>query len=125
MIGTEGASYFAQEVCRQFSYTEDDFTRRDANDCFRRLMAAEVDRAAGYLHAGLPLVDMMPRGLRGDVWLFAQGGLAILERIRHMNYDVWRGRPKISRAGKLRLLCGAWWRNASGGPAQRHLARPA
>jgi phytoene/squalene synthetase len=65
----------------------------------------------------------MPRGLRGDIWLFAQGGLAILERIRRIDYDVWRRRPVISRPSKLRLLCGAWLRNVLGPPAHRRPAR--
>ncbi len=112
-----GRIYLPQAECRRFEYGEADFACRAANENFRRLLAGEVDRAAGYLRRGLPLVDMMPRGLRGDVWLFAQGGLAILERIHQVNYDVWQRRPKISRLGKLRLLAGAVRRNLVAGSA--------
>ncbi|HVU89741.1 MAG TPA: squalene synthase HpnC [Pirellulales bacterium] len=110
-----GRVYLPQAECRRFGYSEDDFARHAANDNFRRLMASEVERAATYLRQGLPLVDLMPRGLRGDVWLFAHGGLAILERIRAVDYDVWHKRPKISRLGKARLLGGAVWRNLFAG----------
>jgi squalene synthase HpnC len=110
-----GRIYLPLAECRRFGFGESDFARQTASDSFRRLLASEVDRAADYLNRGLPLVDQMPRGLRGDVWLFAQGGLAILERIRAIDYDVWRLRPKISRLGKLKLLGGAVWRNLFGG----------
>ncbi|MES1213828.1 MAG: squalene/phytoene synthase family protein, partial [Singulisphaera sp.] len=92
-------------------YSEDDFALHCCNDSFRRLLAREVERADKHLRAGLPLVDLMPAGLRGDMWLFIHGGLAILERIRQVNYDVWQRRPSISRLGKARLLAGALWRN--------------
>jgi len=117
--------YLPQESCRQYEYSEADFAARRYNDNFRRLMTNEVERAAGYLQAGLPLVEMMPRGLRGDVWLFAQGGLAILARIRALDYNVWQQRPKIGRLGKLGLLFGAVRRNVQGPRAHATEARRA
>jgi len=36
------------------------FARREVNDAFRRLIAAEVDLAEGHLRHGLPLVHWMP-----------------------------------------------------------------
>jgi squalene synthase HpnC len=116
-----GRVYLPHDVCREFKYAEADFDARRMNDAFRQLLAHEVDRAADYLHAGLRLVDLMPVGLRGDVWLFAQGGLAILAAVRRVGYDVWRRRPALSRFDKLRLLAGALARNAIG----RRPARPA
>ena len=112
-----GRIYLPQAECRRFEYSETDFARHNTNESFRRLLASEVNRAAVHLTRGLPLVDLMPRGLRGDVWLFAQGGLAILEQIRQVKFDVWQQRPKISRLGKLKLLGGAVWRNLSAGRA--------
>lgn len=109
-----GRVYLPQEACRATSYTDADFAARACNRNFRRLMTAEVDRAAGYLRAGLPLVELMPRALRGDIWLFVQGGLAILERIRRIDYDVWRVRPAVSKVTKVKLLCGALRRNLVG-----------
>ncbi len=106
-----GRIYLPQVECRRHGYGEADFAAARYDDRFRRLLAAEVDRAESYLRAGLPLVDQVPDFLRGDVWLFAQGGLAILDRIRRVDYDVWSRRPRVSRTAKLRLLAGGWWRN--------------
>jgi squalene synthase HpnC len=116
-----GRIYLPQETCRRFRYEAADFVGRAYNECFCNLMTVEVDRAEGYLRAGLPLVAQMPDGLRGDIWLFAQGGLAILDCIRRARYDVWRHRPKISRLGKVRLLCGALSHNFLRAPRPRPL----
>ncbi|MBS0210335.1 MAG: squalene synthase HpnC [Planctomycetes bacterium] len=71
---------------------------------FRQALRFEVDRASEYLTAGLPLVARVPRWLQADVWLFAQGGFAILAQVRRLDYDVWTNRPRVSRAAQLRLL---------------------
>jgi phytoene synthase len=109
-----GRVYLPQETLRQFGYSEDDFERGVADERFRNVMRIEVDRAEKLLRDGLPLVEQMPRGLRGDMWLFIHGGLAILDRIRAVDYDVWRARPSLSKFDKARLLAGALWRNATG-----------
>jgi phytoene/squalene synthetase len=56
----------------------------------------------------------MPRALSGDVWLFAQGGLKILGKIRRLDYDVVTHRPKVSKLDQALLLVGCMWRNAFG-----------
>ena len=93
----------------RFGYDEEMFARREVNDCFRRLMAAEVDLAEGHLRRGSPLIRWMPPELRLDVALFIQGGLAILRAIRGLNFDVWTTRPALSKKTKLRLLGKCWW----------------
>jgi squalene synthase HpnC len=106
-----GRIYLPQDECRQLGYAEAMFAGRQCNDAFRRLMALQVGRAERYLRAGLPLVDMMPRELRLDVLLFVHGGLAILRRIRRRNYDVWTGRPTVSKMEKVKILVQCCWRN--------------
>jgi squalene synthase HpnC len=105
-----GRIYLPMADWQRFGYDEAMFARRECNEPFRRLMAAEVDQAEGLLRRGLPLVPIMPPELRLDVALFIHGGLAILEAIRRQNYDVWSARPVVSRWEKLRLLLSCWWR---------------
>jgi hypothetical protein len=52
----------------------------------------------------------MPRELSVQIELFARGGLAILQAIRAIDYDVWRVRPTVSRWKKLGLLASSWSR---------------
>jgi squalene synthase HpnC len=105
-----GRVYLPQADCRQFGYAESNFARREYNEAFRRLLAAEVDRAENYFQRGLPLVHRVPRRLRLPVTLFAGGGLAILEAIRRQGYDVWTRRPVISSWKKMQILVRCWWR---------------
>ena len=106
-----GRIYLPQSACRRFGYDEACFARRQCNDAFRQLLAAQVDEAEGWLRGGLPLVTTMPSGLRLAVALFVHGGLATLEAIRRQNFDVWSRRPTVSRVDKLRLMFGCWWRS--------------
>ncbi len=104
-----GRIYLPQVDCRRFGYDEEMFARRECNDAFRRLMAAEVDLAEGYLRRGLPLVKWLPPELQLDVCLFVHGGLAILKAIRQQNYDVWTARPEVSKKQKIKLVAVCWW----------------
>ncbi|MGA2035508.1 MAG: squalene synthase HpnC [Thermoguttaceae bacterium] len=105
-----GRVYLPASDCRQFAYDEAMLARGECNEAFRRLLAAEVDRAQGLLRRGIPLVAMMPRELQLDVALFISGGLAILKAIRRRNYDVWSSRPALAKSEKLRLFVDCWWR---------------
>jgi squalene synthase HpnC len=111
-----GRIYLPQEHLRRFGYGESDFARRESNDAFRRLMAFEVDEAERWLRRGAPLVGLVSRELRLPVALFVGGGLAILDAIRRVDYDVWSARPTVTRWEKLRLLARGWWRLKRGMP---------
>jgi squalene synthase HpnC len=106
-----GRIYLPQESCRAAGYDEAMFARQEFNPQFRRLLSCEVDRAESLLRAGQPLVRSMPHALQFDVQLFIDGGLAILDAIRRTDYNVWRQRPVVGKAKKLRLLARAWWRS--------------
>ncbi len=105
-----GRIYLPQADCRRFEYTEAMFARREYNEAFRQLMRRQVDRAEGFLCAGLPLIKKMPRDLCLDVALFIHGGLAILRAIRRQDYDVWTRRPRVSKMEKLKLFVKCWWK---------------
>jgi squalene synthase HpnC len=104
-----GRIYLPMESWRRFGYDEAMFARREFNPQFRELLASEVDRAETYLRTGEPLIALMPPQLRVDIRLFINGGLAILQAIRRIDYNVWRTRPTISKTAKLGLLLRAWW----------------
>jgi squalene synthase HpnC len=102
----KGRVYLPRETLRRFGYDEWMLQSRVYNDQFRQAMAHEVARAEEWLTSGLGLVEKMPPKLRGDVWLFAHGGLKILAHVRALDYDVWSRRPEVSRFEKLGLLWG-------------------
>ncbi len=53
---------------------------------------------------GLPLIPTLDRRLALDIELFSRGGMKILEKIKHQNYNVLRRRPHISKAERAVLL---------------------
>jgi len=110
-----GRIYVPRESMERYGYDEASFARRECNPAFRRMLAAEVDRAESFLLAGLPLVHAIPGELRVDVELFIRGGQAILNRIRAVDFDVWSQRPRVSRWQQVRLLGGCLWRSWQGG----------
>jgi squalene synthase HpnC len=107
-----GRIYIPQESCRAFDYTEDCFVQHVVDARWRGLMQIEVDRASRYLHRGWPLVDDLPKELRFQVELFVRGGLAILQEIRRVDYDVWTMRPTVGRLTQIKLAASSWLRSS-------------
>src|SRR5204863_238809 len=91
---------------RHFGYPDTDLDRQRFTAPFRELMRFEVQRARSLLQDGMLLVPLMPADVQPDIELFIRGGLAILDRIAAIDYDVWRERPVLTRWGKARLFSG-------------------
>ncbi|HXG42492.1 MAG TPA: squalene synthase HpnC [Dehalococcoidia bacterium] len=98
-----GRIYIPLEDMAAFDYSEQDLLDRVYDDRFRRLMAFEVQRARRLFAEGLKLADMVAGRLRLDVKLFNLGGLAVLDAIEDIDYEVLRRRPTLSRARKALL----------------------
>jgi squalene synthase HpnC len=108
-----GRVYLPQELLRAESYNLDDFERRMFSPAFRAVMQSAVANAESHLRAGEPLVHRAPAELRFDISLFLAGGLAISEKIRQQDYNVWAARPALSKFDKMRIAAKAWWKSRS------------
>jgi len=104
-----GRIYLPRTHLQSFGYDETMFAQRCCNEAFRRLMDSEAGEAEGFLRRGLPLVELAPDPVKLHVALFVHGGLATLEKIRQVNYDVWTQRPVLTKIEKLRLVIRCWW----------------
>jgi phytoene/squalene synthetase len=100
----KGRVYLPREDMERFGYGVDDLRRHAATPAFRDLMAFECKRTRELFHRGLPLAAMLERGAGREVRLFAGGGLAILERLAQVEYDVFSSRPTLSRWEKVALV---------------------
>lgn len=116
----KGRVYLPGTTLARAGYSQAMLARGEYNEAFRQAMRDEVDRAERYLRGGTPLVQWMPRKLRVDVALFVEGGLAILQAIRDLDYNVWKTRPVISKRKQLRLLAGCWWRSLRSARKEAH-----
>jgi len=99
-----GRCYIPQDVARRFGVNLADL--QDSPE-FRQMMQELIADARKRFHAGKPLVESVPKMLRADILLFIRGGLAVLDAIERIQFNVLEVRPALSRWTKLRLLMGA------------------
>lgn len=105
-----GRVYLPAEDRRRFSYAEEDFQARRFTPAFADLMRFEVERTRALFDEGMALAPLMPHDVQSDIELFARGGLAILDKIEALDYDVWRTRPALAKWEKAALLGGVMCR---------------
>jgi len=96
--------YIPLEEMERFGYSEEELLARRYTDSFRRLMAFQVGRARELFRQGLGLAPLVHGRLRLDVRLFSLGGLAVLDAVERVGYDVLHRRPKLSKAQKAGLM---------------------
>ncbi len=100
--------YLPMEDMESFSYTEEQLAKSVFNDDFRSLMAFEVDRTRRMFRQGAELVNRVKGASKLDIALFSRGGLAVLDTIEKLDYNVLKRRPHLSRFKKGRLLFLTW-----------------
>jgi squalene synthase HpnC len=99
-----GRIYLPAEDLERFGCTEADLAEPTAGAAVRKLMTFEVDRAAGLLTEGAPLVGTLRGAARLAVAGYVAGGQAALAAIRAQQYDVLSGTPRPRKqrlAGEL------------------------
>jgi squalene synthase HpnC len=84
-----GRIYLAAEDRRRFGVTKLD----RPSEPLHVLMAFETERARGLLASGAPLGDALGGRVGRAVALFARGGLAALDQLQRLDYDVFSRRP--------------------------------
>jgi squalene synthase HpnC len=95
--------YFPREDMRKYGVTPDDLEQRVATPAFLALMRHEVAIARDMLRRGAQLRRLVDRRLSRDLVMFAGGGLAILNAIERVGYDVFLRRPKLTKLDFLKL----------------------
>jgi phytoene/squalene synthetase len=93
----KGRVYLPQEDLRRFGVQERDLSSERESDAVGRLLLFEVDRAESYLRRGRPVAAYVPFRLGIVVGAFAEGGLAVLRKIRASGGDVLTLRPRLTR----------------------------
>ena len=99
-----GRCYVPEEDLERFPGSRDALAGRRATDGFRALMAFEVERTRALFRRGLALAGLVSGRLGREVRVFAGGGLAILDRLEAVQYDVFTRRPTLSRAALARVV---------------------
>jgi len=112
----QGRVYLPSEDLDRFGVSSDELLNGRRGRGFRSLMEYEWKRAEGYYREAAPLLELVRPGSRAALWAMIAIYHGILHRIRSLNYDVYRRRPKLSpiekgwivaQAARTRWLGGA------------------
>jgi len=96
--------YLPLEDMAKFGYREEDLKAHRCNEAFRNLMRHEIAQTRELFHQGRPLCDRVGRDLRFELHLIWNGGMAILDRIERVDYNVFTRRPTIGLKDKIAAL---------------------
>jgi squalene synthase HpnC len=102
-----GRRYIPADAMQRFGVSDEQIAERRFDANFRAMMEFLVADARARLLRGQRIVTLVDSELSSTLRLFVQGGLAILDAIAAQDYDTLRARPTVTKAVKLRLLCGA------------------
>ena len=93
----------------RFGVTEGIIAAGEVTPQFSALMDFEIQRARTMMLQGAPLARKLPGRIGWELRLVVQGGLAILDKIEGVGYDVFTRRPALGKTDWLRLI----WRAAT------------
>jgi len=100
----KGRIYIPLEDMERFGYSEGDLLEGRFDGRFRALMEFQVQRTRALFREGLELIPKVRGRLKLDLRLFSLGGLAVLDAIEAIRYDVLHRRPTLSKARKAWLV---------------------
>lgn len=89
--------YIPQADLPHFRISESDIAAGRWSANWAALMYFQIDRTTALMRRGTPLVHALPGRLGWEIRLTIQGGLRILERLRRVQGDVFRRRPKLGK----------------------------
>jgi 15-cis-phytoene synthase len=84
-----GRIYLPHEDLERFQYSAEDLRHGVFNESFRKLMAFEADRAAGYYAQARKLIPLVESASRPALWAMIEIYSGILKKIVRRNYDVF------------------------------------
>jgi phytoene/squalene synthetase len=104
-----GRVYLPEEDLDAFPGSRDALATGRATPAFRALLAFECARARALLERGQGLAGRVRGRLRREVRVFAGGGLAVLDRLAAVDYDVFARRPTLGRGDFARVVLRSLW----------------
>jgi squalene synthase HpnC/squalene synthase HpnD len=102
-----GRVYLPEEDLERYGVSPADLGRKEATLGVRELLRFEADRAWQNYEEGAALLDMIDRESRGALWLLTHTYSALLARIEVLDFAVFGGRVRLSRAEKMLFIAQA------------------
>lgn len=95
--------YIPQTDLLRFGISEAHIASNTVNANWRALLETLVEDTRTLMISGTPLVHRLPGRMGWEIRLTIQGGLRILERIKHSGGDIFRHRPILGPVDWLRM----------------------
>ena len=91
----KGRIYLPQDEMARHGVTERQIAEARCDAGWRSLMAFQADRTEALMRSGAPLGRTLPGRIGLEIRATVAGGLRILQKIRAVDYDVFRRRPVL------------------------------
>jgi squalene synthase HpnC len=95
--------YLPLEDLQKFGLTEKELFEKKEDESYQKLLRFQVDRAQSIFDQGAPLYQSLPFPLWWEIKFTWQGGTAILQKIRELDYKTLTTRPKLSKVDFFQL----------------------
>jgi len=87
--------YLPQTDLDSFGVSENQIASARWNADWAALLDFQIDRTRALMLEGAPLVHQLPGRMGWEIRVTAQGGLRILDKIRHVRGDIFQHRPVL------------------------------
>jgi squalene synthase HpnC len=99
-----GRIYLPEEDLAHYRVTQEDLGRSEASLGVRELLRFEADRAWKLYEEGARLLGMIEEDSRATLWLLVHTYSTLLARIESLDFPVFGGRVRLTKAEKLKLV---------------------
>jgi squalene synthase HpnC len=99
--------YLPEDDLLRYGVTHDDLARHEATLGTRELLRFEAERAWKLYEEGASLISLIDEDSRGTLWLLVHTYSALLARIESVDFAVFGGRVRLSKAEKMMLMAKA------------------
>ena len=101
--------YLPADELEKFGLSEKDIAAKHVDESFKAMMRFQIERARDFYRRAEPGIAALPAdGSRFCARLMSAVYGAILDEIERTNYQVYRGRVRVSLARKLSLAVRVW-----------------
>lgn len=105
-----GRIYLPKEDMEKFNYTEQDLFNNRYNESFIQLMKFECQRAREYYTKADQCLAKEDKGMMFAARIMQHIYFRLLEKIENINYNVFRKKVKVSKARKLYITFGVFFK---------------
>ncbi len=90
-----GRIYLPQDELAQYGVNESQIAQSIVDENWRALMKFQVDRARALMLSGAPLGSILTGRIGLEMRMIIAGGLRILDKLEHAQFDMFRHRPVL------------------------------